>query len=471
MFDCESDIQPGTSFECSSVQQTPVKRRLEGVHKKDLGSQTKSVIINVLNFVKKLADPLFVQTIDFKKSQEVTAMMCGVSVRSVQRCVHEEKTSPPEKCFISPRKKYKRDKKLTKLSDFDCDVVRRSVLEFYDNGKFPTAKKLSAALKDKLGYFGSETSILRLLKNLGFRYRRSNDGRKFLLERQDIVLARSRFLRKMYALKQEESPRERIYLDETWVHQNHTQKYIWQHSDKSGGLKVPTGKGGRLIVCHAGGANGFVPQCKWVFKSKKSTTDYHSEMNSNSFKQWFSDDLLPSLEEPSVIIMDNAPYHSAQIDKVPCISWRKQCIQDWLKNKNIHFPMNDTKAELLAKVAPLKLNKRYEIDELALEWGHEVVRLPPYHCQYNPIELIWAQVKGEVAKKNNTFKIVDVLTLTSDAIDSVTVTDWKKCVQHAEKLQDEDWAKEIVRDDAIDPVIINLGEDTDTESEESEYSE
>ncbi|KAL4119462.1 hypothetical protein QTP88_012269 [Uroleucon formosanum] len=31
--------------------------------------------------------------------------------------------------------------------------------------------------------------------------------------------------------------------------------------------------------------------------------------------------------------------------------------------------------------------------------GHEMVRLPPYHCQYNPIELIWAQVKSEVAKK------------------------------------------------------------------------
>jgi len=52
--------------------------------------------------------------------------------------------------------------------------------------------------------------------------------------------------------------------------------------------------------------------------------------------------------------------------------------------------------------------------------GHEVIRLPPYHCQYNPIELIWAQVKGEVATKNTTFKLADVEKLMHEAIDSVT---------------------------------------------------
>jgi transposase len=45
--------------------------------------------------------------------------------------------------------------------------------------------------------------------------------------------------------------------------------------------------------------------------------------------------------------------------------------------------------------------KKYKLDAVALKMGHEVVRLPPYHCQYNPIELIWAQVKGEVAKKQH----------------------------------------------------------------------
>jgi len=67
--------------------------------------------------------------------------------------------------------------------------------------------------------------------------------------------------------------------------------------------------------------------------------------------------------------------------------------------------------------------KRYELDEIALEKGHEVIRLPPYNCQYNPIELIWAQVKGEVAKKNNTFKMANVEKLAHAAMDAVTQED------------------------------------------------
>lgn len=466
--------QAGPSHEGFQVavatQKTPVKsRRLAGIKKKDLSSQTKCVVANVLKFVKSLADAAVLQTVDFNKSQEFTSKMCGISLRSVQRCVQEQKSSStPGSIFVSPRKKYSREKKLTVLSDFDCDVARRTVLEFYDQGKFPTAEKLRVKLQEKIDYNGSVRSIRRLLHTLGFKYNRANDGRKFLLERRDIVVARAQFLRKMLTLKEEEIPNNRIYLDETWVNQNHTKQYIWQLSDKSGGLKVPTGKGGRLIVCHAGGAKGFIAQCKWVFRSKKSDTDYHSQMNNVSFKKWFTEDLLPSLEEPTSIIMDNAPYHSAQIDKIPSTNWRKQEIREWLIKKSIGFSDRETKAELLEKVAPFKQEKKYELDEVALSWGHEVVRLPPYHCQYNPIELIWAQVKREVAEKNRTFKIEDVEKLTSEAIDNVTAADWEKCVMHAEKLQSDDWEKEIVRDDIMEPFIINLRDDS---SDSEEYQD
>lgn len=57
--------------------------------------------------------------------------------------------------------------------------------------------------------------------------------------------------------------------------------------------------------------------------------------------------------------------------------------------------------------------------------------------------------------------------LLSEAIDNVTISDWKKCVLHAEKLQDDDWAKEIVRDGRMEPIIINLEEDSRTDSEDS----
>jgi hypothetical protein len=34
------------------------------------------------------------------------------------------------------------------------------------------------------------------------------------------------------------------------------------------------------------------------------------------------------------------------------------------------------------------------------------------HCELNPIELIWAQVKGFVAKNNTTFRLKDAKDLT-----------------------------------------------------------
>lgn len=39
-------------------------------------------------------------------------------------------------------------------------------------------------------------------------------------------------------------------------------------------------------------------------------------------------------------------------------------------------------------------NETYELDVIANEKGTTLIRLSPYHYQYNAIELIWTQVKG-----------------------------------------------------------------------------
>jgi len=85
--------------------------------------------------------------------------------------------------------------------------------------------------------------------------------------------------------------------------------------------------------------------------------------------------------------------------------------------------------------------------------GYEVIRLQPYNCQYNSIELIWMQVKGENVTKNTAFKLADVEKLMHETIDSVTTENWEKCVRHAEKLQDIDFEKEGFRDCILEPII------------------
>jgi len=42
----------------------------------------------------------------------------------------------------------------------------------------------------------------------------------------------------------------------------------------------------------------------------------------------------------------------------------------------------------------------YKLDLIAIEMGHLVTKLLPYHSQYKPIKLIWTNVKGEITHFN-----------------------------------------------------------------------
>jgi transposase len=46
----------------------------------------------------------------------------------------------------------------------------------------------------------------------------------------------------------------------------------------------------------------------------------------------------------------------------------------------------------------------------------DLLRTPVRHCELNPIELIWAQVKGFVAKNNITFRLKDVTKIWAHRI-------------------------------------------------------
>jgi hypothetical protein len=68
--------------------------------------------------------------------------------------------------------------------------------------------------------------------------------------------------------------------------------FIWLNENNSGGLNMPTDKGGRLIVCHAGlkdRTKTLVCKrvvAKLVFRSNTgNTTDYHNQMNGEVFKE------------------------------------------------------------------------------------------------------------------------------------------------------------------------------------------
>jgi len=140
--------------------------------------------------------------------------------------------------------------------------------------------------------------------------------------------------------------------------------------------------------------------------------------------------------------MDNASYHSVKKDPVPTAAWKKDDIINWLKSKDIVFDKPMVKFRLLDKVNEIKhLYNKYVIDEEALKTNRHVLRLPPYHCELNPIELAWSVVKNHVKQNNTTFKLNDVKKLLIEGVQKVTSDMWANFVSHT--INEEDKMYEI----------------------------
>ena len=54
---------------------------------------------------------------------------------------------------------------------------------------------------------------------------------------------------------------------------------------------------------------------------------------------------------------------------------------------------------LFEKISFAQPTKKFVVNNLAHRKGFDVLRTPVAHCELNPIELAWAQVKGYLRKK------------------------------------------------------------------------
>ena len=96
-------------------------------------------------------------------------------------------------------------------------------------------------------------------------------------------------------------------------------------------------------------------------------------------------------------------------ENYPTSKWRKQQFVDWLTEKNITFPDKALRAELWTLVKSEREKFPDKVMETVVkEYGHEILRLPLYHCELNPIELAWAAEKNYVAGENKDMSLDSV---------------------------------------------------------------
>ena len=439
---------------------------------KALSSQSRELIWNASKFFQEEADTTGPPKIPVKSWLKRTGECLGVSLASVKRIRKEGQNL--ETGFSTPGKKRRRKFDMTQIDEFDMAVIRRKIHAMYERGIIPTLDKLLPEVRDATNFKGGRTSLWRIVRKMGFKYAKA-DGRKYLLERSDIIALRHSFLRRMRENRNLPQPRPVVYQDETWLNAHHSVSKCWQHpgtsqqgDDRELGLKIPPGQGSRLIINHAGSSEGFIPNGLLLFAAKSKSGDYHDEMNGENFKKWFMEMLLPNIPPNAIIVIDNAPYHSMQTEKAPTTATRKADMIAWLQNKGISFAADMLKPELYELIKRYKpREKKYVIDEIAREHGHEIVRLPPYHCDLNPIELIWANIKNYVARRNTTWKLKDVQSLCLEAVEQVTPANWRDAVESTIKVENKYWETDGILEERVGELIISLG---DTDSEESEES-
>lgn len=370
----------------------------------------------------------------------------------------------------TPNKKRKLSKRKLVTDPSMKFEIKDTVYKMYEAREHITLH----SLRDKLSETGvvniSATSLWRVLLSLGFKYKKE-DNRRALCEQPQVAALRTDFLQKFVEAQNHENPRSRVYLDETWVFQKGGLKRCWQDENIRSVKRGKSNEGKRYVILHAGTKDGFIDGAGLIFSSSSKSADYHDNMNKEMFMKWVEEQLIPNLKEPSLIIMDNASYHSAMKNKPPTLSSKKDEMIRWLEENGIRFERKCNKTDLykLIKDNSNKQNKKYIIDELFEKYGHKVLRTPPYHCQFNAIELAWATCKryydNHIGKDG--YKKENVLAMWDEALQSVKGNFWNQCVAHTEKLINECWEKEkpIKTRCTVEPIIIHLNE-----SEESDCS-
>ena len=90
---------------------------------------------------------------------------------------------------------------------------------------------------------------------------------------------------------------------------------------------------------------------------------------------------MPNLPPKSVVVIDNASYHSVQEDKYPVQASRKADMQAWLTKHNVAWSNDMLKVELLELCRTHRPLPTYVVDETFKQHEHrDCDPIPPLLC-------------------------------------------------------------------------------------------
>ncbi|CAJ0608321.1 unnamed protein product [Cylicocyclus nassatus] len=358
---------------------------------------------------------------------KLAALACGVSEATVYRVAKTQagmvhRPIPRTKHVDRNPRQRKRDA-VQKYGDQWGSVVRHFIHDKLRAERNITVEDAWKELSEiHEGFRMSQTEFFYLLKGLHFSYRQ-NDRQAFIFECPSIVRKRTAYLDAIERARSENHCL--VFMDETWVFDCMSSKRGWNDTSiprfapaatmqefSCGGRTMAKNKGRRAIVI----SDHLTDECvvpgstKVIVSGRRSVDDdYHRDMNAEIFEEWLRETVPHMVSVANgrcvSLVMDNASYHSRQLQKIPTKSSTKAVIVDYLRSNGMTVAHNIRKEDLVKELddfitsrGGLSALRRYATESICAEHGVAVIRLPPYHCFFNPIELCWSQLKGHLCK-------------------------------------------------------------------------
>jgi len=432
--------------------------------------------------------------------REVTSKLLGVGLTSLWRINRKEQ----QNAILTPKKRLRKAPVFTTIDSFDRDFITREIQKEYIRGVAPDAKTIydkfmnykkadtSASQPNPVSFRCSFSTFKRVLVNMGYKYQKIDD-RAAVLQRYDLTRWRGRFIKtiKENEEKPTQSQKKVIYIDETWVDTNGRIAKGWAPKTYARFKDMAAfsysnhkiGRGPRLIVLAAVSEEGVIPGSVLVYKVTSALTaeDYHKNVGKEEFTKWF-DNLAKILKEKGgqyMVVMDNASYHSAK--STPKRADKKEVVYKYIEQqvqlKRVDVTLRPMKQMrrweldiILDNIVKLPQMQKYlyELDQRAEKSGIDIVRLPPYHCQFNPIEFVWKDIKLNIRKQNTEQKIDSMKPIVEKELRSYGADRIAGHWRHVKNLRDRTWEEDNYFENVQDAIVINPNGDDEEDYVESE---
>ena len=104
------------------------------------------------------------------------------------------------------------------------------------------------------------------------------------------------------------------------------------------------------------------------------------------------------------------------------------------QKRNIPVNASDTKAVIWENLEPVVRKELNVVEKMAKDAGHEILYSPPHYSDLEPIETVWAIVKGKVGKLyNNKTTMKDVNQRLQAAFKNLSTEQVRGCIKKAAK--------------------------------------